>query len=76
MSPHPYAPSVSIPTFITQVHDDLWTTPKDVQTTFDKLTVKEKKLFWIEGKTKRFDGYNYFGEHPEQMLDFFDTYMK
>ena len=22
------------------------------------------------------DGYNYFGKHPEQMIEFFDTYMK
>ena len=76
MSPHPYAPNVKVPTFIIQVHDDAWTKPEDVQITFDKLTVKEKKLFWIEGTTKRFDGYNYFGEHPEQMIEFFKTYMK
>ena len=75
MSPHPYAPNVKVPTFIIQVRDDAWTKPEDVQITFDLLTVKEKKLFWIEGTTKRFDGYNYFGEHPEQMIEFFDTYM-
>ncbi|RZK59345.1 MAG: hypothetical protein EOP27_00305 [Rhodococcus sp. (in: high G+C Gram-positive bacteria)] len=26
--------------------------------------------FWIEGTTERFRGYNYFGEHPELMLEF------
>ena len=76
MSPHSYAANVKVPTFIIQVKDDAWTLPDDVQTTFDKLTVKEKKLFWIEGTTQRFDGYNYFGEHPEMMVEFFDTYMK
>lgn len=75
MSPHPYAPNVNIPTFIIQVRDDAWTLPDDVQTTFDKLGTEEKKLFWLEGTTQRFDGYNYFGEHPEQMVEFFDRYM-
>lgn len=76
MSPHPYAPNVKVPTFIIQVRDDSWSRPEDVQTTFDRLGTKEKKLYWIEGKTERFDGYNYFGQHPEQMIEFFDTYMK
>lgn len=75
MSPHPYAPDVKVPTFITQVRDDAWTTPEDVQKTFDLLTVEQKKLYWIEGTTRRFDGYNYFGEHPEQMLEFLAKHM-
>lgn len=73
MSPHPYAPSVPMPTYIIQVRDDFWTRPEDVQTTFDLLTVEDKKLFWIEGTNKRFDGYNYFGLHPETMVEFFDA---
>ncbi|MEM9633142.1 MAG: hypothetical protein AAGA50_17555 [Pseudomonadota bacterium] len=56
---------------IIQVRDDLWSRPEDVQTTFDLLTVEDKKLFWIEGTTTRFDGYNYFGEIPEQMVRVF-----
>lgn len=76
MTPHPYACNVKAPTFIIQVRDDAWSKPEDVQTTFDNLTVAEKELFWIEGTTRRFDGYNYFGEHPKQMVEFFDRYMK
>ena len=76
MSPHPYAANVQVPTFIIQVRDDLWSSPVDVQTTFDLLTVEDKKLFWVEGTTKRFDGYNFFGEHPEMMIEWFDTHMK
>lgn len=76
MSPHHYAANVQVPTFIIQVRDDLWSRPEDVQTTFDLLTVDDKKLFWVEGTNKRFDGYNYFGKHPEQMIEFFDAYMK
>ena len=29
----------------------------------------------MEGTTTRFDGYNYFGENPETMVEFFDKYM-
>ena len=76
MTPHPYAAQVQVPTFIIQVRDDAWSNPDDVQTTYDNLTVKEKKLFWIEGTTRRFDGYNYFGDHHEQMVEFFNSYMK
>ncbi len=79
MTPHLFTKNIKMPTFIVQVRDDAWSTPKDVQATFDGLTsLKEddKKLFWIEGTTKRFDGYNYLGENPEMMIEWFDKYMK
>ena len=28
----------------------------------------------IEGTDLRFQGYNYFGEHPELLLEWFDTH--
>ena len=78
MTPHPYAANVQVPTYIIQVRDDLWTRPEDVQTTFDRLTLPEddKRLFWVEDTTMRFDGYNYFGENPESMVEWFDKYMR
>jgi len=30
---------------------------------------------WIEGEHERFYGYNYFGDHPEQMLAFLDQHL-
>lgn len=75
MSPHHYAQDVKVPTFIIQTKDDAWTIPDDVQKTYDLLGTEDKNLFWVEGTTKRFDGYNYFGEHPKQMIEWFDTYM-
>ena len=68
-----------MPTLIAQVRDDFWTRPEDVQTTFNLLSglkEKDKKLLWIEGTDKRFDGYNYFGDNPKEMVEFFDLYMK
>jgi hypothetical protein len=45
-----------------------------VQTTLDWLASQVKELLCIEGTTRRFDGYNYFGQHPEKMLAWFATY--
>lgn len=76
MNPQAFAPAVKLPVFMSQVKDDLWTdNPRDGQCTFDLLGSEEKELFWIEGTTRRFDGYNYFGNHPEKMLSFFARYM-
>lgn len=75
MSPIEYAKNVHVPTFISSVHDDALTRPSDVQTIFDNIPAGDKKLFWIEGTTRRWDGYNYFPSNPEQMLAWFDKYM-
>lgn len=75
MSPVPYAKNCRVPAFITQVHDDALTKPTDVQSFFDNIPVEDKKLFWIQGTSRRWDGYNYFPEHPEQMLEWFDKHM-
>ena len=76
MSPLEYAKDVLVPTFITQVRDDVMTRPSDVQEIFDRIPVTDKKLFWIEDTTRRFDGYNYFAKNPQPMLDWFNLYMK
>lgn len=75
LSPIEYARSVHVPTFISSVHGDVLTYPSDVQAVFDNIPAKDKKLFWIEGTTRRWDGYNYFPNNPEQMLGWFDKYM-
>jgi esterase/lipase len=74
LSPIQYAKDVKVPTLVAQVHDDVSTRPEDVQTIYDNLGSPEKDLLWIEGTTRRFDGYNYFGEHPERMLNWFDLH--
>jgi uncharacterized protein len=76
MSPIEYAKNVHVPTFIIQVRDDALTKPSDVQRILNNLPVKDKKLFWIEGTTRRWDGYNYFPKHPEQMIKWFGTHMR
>ncbi|GHF77376.1 hypothetical protein GCM10018790_64350 [Kitasatospora xanthocidica] len=75
VSPIEYARNCRIPTFIIQVRDDVLTKSSDVQAIFDAIPTADKKLFWIEGSTRRWDGYNYFSEHPEQMIEWFDKHM-
>lgn len=75
MSPIPWAKSVTVPTFLYQVRDDLLTTSADVQAMFDNVPVLDKKLHWIEGTTSRWDGYLYFQREPGQMLEWFDLHM-
>lgn len=74
-SPVPWATNVRIPTFLYQVRDDVYTLPSDVQSMFDNIPVPDKKLHWIEGTTKRWDGYNYFQKQPEQFVEWFDKFM-
>ncbi len=77
MDPKPFAPAVTMPVFQFQVKEDVWTdNPRDGQEIFDRISSNEKEMFWIEGTTRRFDGYNYFGKNPEKMLAFFDRHMK
>ncbi|WP_204248369.1 alpha/beta hydrolase family protein [Hymenobacter sp. PAMC 26628] len=75
LSPVEAAKFIQIPTFLYQVHDDLMTTPSDVQAMFDNIPGDAKKLFWIQGTTRRWDGYTYFQREPAQILDWFATYM-
>ena len=42
---------------------------------YDNIPVAEKKLLWIEGTTRRWDGYAFFQKDPAQMLEWFDTCM-
>lgn len=69
------ARSVTVPTLVTQVHDDFRTKPSNVQEIFDTIAAADKKLFWIEGTDERFQGYNYWNDHPELMLEWFDSHM-
>lgn len=76
MSPIPYAKNVHVPTFIVQVRKDALTKEDDVQAIFDNIPAKEKKLHWIEGSTRRWDGYMYFPNNPESLIEWFDRFMK
>ena len=69
----PKARGITVPTFFVQVRDDMNSRWQDVQEMHDLAPV-EKKIFYIEGTPWRFQGYCYFSDHPEQMIDWFDAH--
>jgi pimeloyl-ACP methyl ester carboxylesterase len=72
MSPVNAARSVRMPALVYQVRDDLMTRPGDVQAIFDAIPGADgqpKELFWIEGTSRRWDGYLHFQKHPDRVLD-------
>lgn len=70
------ARSVTVPTLLYQVRDDILTRPSDVQSMYDNIPIDDKELFWIEGSTRRWDGYLQFAKDPSRMLAWFDHHMK
>ncbi|WP_207482895.1 alpha/beta hydrolase family protein [Arenibaculum pallidiluteum] len=74
-SPVPWAKSVMVPSFLYQVRDDVYTRPSDLQAVYDNIPVADKKLHWIEGTTRRWDGYTYFQREPGPMLEWFARFM-
>ena len=75
MSPAGPAKSVMVPTFLCQVRGDVLTRTSDVQSIFDSIPIREKELLWIDGTTKRWDGYTRFAKEPGPMLAWFERYM-
>ncbi|RWA20666.1 alpha/beta hydrolase family protein [Mycolicibacterium brumae] len=72
MSPTSYAHAVTIPTMIVQLRRDWLMPPEAIEEIYDNLGATDKDLFWIEGSDQRFSGYNYFGQHPEPLIGWFD----
>ncbi|MDN3060058.1 hypothetical protein PH213_37200 [Streptomyces sp. SRF1] len=75
MSPLRAIGSVQLPTLLYQVRDDVMTRAEDVQSMYDALPVRDKRLLWIEGTTRRWDGYTYFQRNPREILDWLHTHM-
>ena len=71
----PKAKNINIPTFFVQVRNDMNSRWTDVQEMYDLTPVSDKKIYYIEDTPWRFKGYTYFSEHPEQMVEWFDSHM-
>ncbi|RVW06196.1 hypothetical protein EF834_01705 [Rhodococcus spongiicola] len=69
-----FATAVTIPTLVVQVRDDLMTREADVQAIYDAIPAVDKEMFWIGGTSIRHHGYTYFAEHPEKMIDWYNSH--
>jgi dienelactone hydrolase len=65
---------VMMPTLLCQGIRDPWTNLDFVKAIFDTIPV-EKEINWIDETDHRFDGYNWFGDHPEKMLKHFGSHL-
>lgn len=74
MSPAKFVKDLKVPTLYVQTRNDPWTELNDIRG-FYQNTPTEKEFFWIEKLNHRFQGYQYFGEHPEKMLEWLDKWM-
>jgi pimeloyl-ACP methyl ester carboxylesterase len=74
MSPAQFVQDLKVPTLYVQTRNDPWTELSDI-CGFYENTPTEKEFFWIEGLTHRFQGYQYFGEHPEKMLEWLKKWL-
>jgi len=68
MSPASFVKDIEVPILYVQTRGDPWTELSDI-TGFYENTRVMKEFFWIEGLTHRFQGYQYFGDNPEKMLE-------
>jgi len=48
---------------------------RDGQAIFDAMGVQKKELPWIEESDQRFYAYNYFGQHPDRLVGWFEQHM-
>ncbi len=69
MSPLRYARDVEIPTLVIQARDDPWTELTDTQAYYQTLS-GQKELWLIDGIQRRFETYNYVGDHPDKIVKF------
>ncbi|NMO03097.1 alpha/beta hydrolase [Gordonia sp. TBRC 11910] len=76
LSPTPSAHAVTFPTLVAQLERDWLIDRNDIEEIYNHLDTVDKDLFWIPGSDQRFSGYNYFGQHPERLVGWFDTHMK
>ncbi|WP_299569129.1 alpha/beta hydrolase [uncultured Williamsia sp.] len=76
LSPVEAARSVRPPTLMYQVRDDVMTRPDDVQAIHDAVGTSDKELFWIDGTTRRWDGYLHFQRHPDRVLAWLDRHTR
>lgn len=74
LEPSRYFPSVSVPTMFVQAIMDPMSSLDRARDMYNSIPA-EKEVFWIPGDLHRFDGYNYFGQHPERLTDFFRKYL-
>ncbi len=69
-----YAGDVIVPVMLVQSLDDPWSDIAYSQALFDAFPT-EKEVLWLEDAPHRADAYNWFNDHPEPLVAFFDRHL-
>ena len=70
----PHVQDIDAPTLIVQNSNDPWTDMNFVNSFFDELTV-EKDIHWADLAKNRFAAYDYIGQNPKGLYEWFDKHM-
>ena len=70
----PHVKDIDVPTLIVQNSNDPWTDMNFVNSFFDELTV-EKDIHWADLAKNRFAAYDYIGQNPKGLYEWFDKHM-
>jgi len=66
----PHVKDIDVPTLIVQNSNDPWTDMNFVNSFFDELTV-EKDIHWADLAKNRLAAYDYIGQHPTGLYEWF-----
>tara|TARA_B100000683_G_scaffold37495_1_gene32775 strand:- start:14292 stop:15161 length:870 start_codon:yes stop_codon:yes gene_type:complete len=69
----PYVKDISVPTLVIQNENDPMTDMGMVKEYYQNLQV-EKEILWLDLEKKRGAAYAWLGNHPEQVVDWFDKH--
>ena len=70
----PNVKDIDVPTLIVQNSNDPWTDMNFVDSFYNQLTV-EKDIHWADLAKNRIAAYDYIGQNPEGVYEWFDKYM-
>lgn len=71
----PNVKDVTVPTLLVQNSNDEYLNKQSIEEYYNALKV-EKEMIWLDLGKKRAAGYDYLTRNPEQILFWFDKYMK
>ena len=70
----PNVKDIDVPTLIVQNSNDPWTDMNFVDSFYNQLTV-EKDIHWADLEKNRIAAYDYIGQNPEGVYEWFDKFM-
>ncbi len=71
----PFVKDIKVPTRLVQNQNDEYLNRQSIEEYYEALEVP-KDMLWLDLGKKRAAGYDYLTRNPEQILDWFDKYLK